>query len=286
MFGDGTPQTGAPFDGSAKLAQVRNTVNTAAPDEQWTGPASSAYGAANQDHGRVLGQMAGLDQRLGAAVDQSAQVVATGRQNLDAVRNWVMAAAASVPPGPNRDQMLLPIVQKGLSRISDIVTRSNGDLTKIGGQIRLIGHEYEALGNQRFAPKQGTGPDLQNVKGDEKPAGTDQAAEDWADVRAGTATPEQVARLRTAATLTPEQTAAVQQGKPATIDQGQYDYLNGLMRAQDGMSAAEINKTLNKYPTWRARWAMRTGSWVIPISRPPMASMAESATSRTGFRPC
>ena len=65
---------------------------------------------------------------------------------------------------------------------------------------------------------------------------------------AGTATPEQVARLRAAATLTPEQTTAVQQGKPATIDQGQYDYLNGLMRAQDGMSAAEMNKTLDKYP--------------------------------------
>lgn len=67
-------------------------------------------------------------------------------------------------------------------------------------------------------------------------------------MRAGTATPEQVARLRAAATLTPEQTAAVQQGKPATIDQGQYDYLDGLMRAPDGMSAAEINKTLDKYP--------------------------------------
>lgn len=129
-FGDGTPQTGAQFDGSAKLAQLQNSVSTAAPDGRWTGPVSSAYGAANQDHGRVLGQMAGLDQRLGAAVDQSAQVVATGRQNLDAVRNWVMAAAASVPPSPNRDQMLLAIVQKGLSRISDIVTRSNGDLTR------------------------------------------------------------------------------------------------------------------------------------------------------------
>jgi len=162
-FGDGTPETGAQFDGSAKLTRLQNSVSTAAPDGRWTGPASSAYGAAKQDHGRVLGQMAGLDQRLGAAIDQSAQVIATGRQNLDAVRNWVMAAAASVPPGPNRDQMLLPIVKKGLSRISDVVSRSNGDLTKIGDQIRLIGHEYEALGDQRFAPKQDTGPDLQNI---------------------------------------------------------------------------------------------------------------------------
>ena len=162
-FGDGTPETGAQFDGSAKLTQLQNSVSTAAPDGRWTGPASSAYGAAKQDHGRVLGQMAGLDQRLGAAIDQSAQVIATGRQNMDAVRNWVMAAASSVPPGPNRDQMLLPIVKKGLSRISDVVSRSNGDLTKIGDQIRLIGHEYEALGDQRFAPKQDTGPDLQNI---------------------------------------------------------------------------------------------------------------------------
>ena len=45
--------------------------------------------------------------------------------------------------------------------------------------------------------------------------------------------------------------AALQQGKPATIDQGQYDYLRGLMRAQDGMSAAGINHSLDKYPELR-----------------------------------
>ena len=46
-FGDGTPETGAQFDGSAKLTQLQNSVSTAAPDGRWTGPASSAYGAAN-----------------------------------------------------------------------------------------------------------------------------------------------------------------------------------------------------------------------------------------------
>ncbi len=149
-FGEGTPQTGAQYDSSGKLTELQNAVNSAGPDGRWTGTASTAYGYTNQEHGRVLGQMAGLDQRLGAQVDQSAQVVAAGRQNLDAVRKWVMDAAASVPPGTNREQKLMPIVQKGLSELTDIITKSNADLNKIGGQIRGIGGEFEALGNQKF----------------------------------------------------------------------------------------------------------------------------------------
>ena len=77
---------------------------------------------------KVIGKLAGLDQRLAAQVNQSAQIVTTGRQNLDAVRQWVLDAAASVPPGKNREQMLMPIVQRGLGQVTDIVTKSNGEL--------------------------------------------------------------------------------------------------------------------------------------------------------------
>jgi hypothetical protein len=44
-------------------------------------------------------------------------VVTTGRGNLDAVRNWGTAAAASVPPNYAGEKLMLPIVQKGLSKV-------------------------------------------------------------------------------------------------------------------------------------------------------------------------
>jgi uncharacterized protein YukE len=145
-FGEGAPQTGAEYDNSATLRRLQTTVESAAPGSTWTGAAANAYGTTNAKHGQVLGKLAGLDQRLGAQVNESARVVEAGRRDLDAVRNWVVDAAASVPEGKNREQMLMPIVSKGLGEVSDIVTKSNGDLAKIGGQIRTIGSEYDALG--------------------------------------------------------------------------------------------------------------------------------------------
>ena len=60
-FGEGTPQPGAQYDNSGTLRGLQSTVETAAPGSKWTGGAANAYGAANAEHGRVLGQMAGLD---------------------------------------------------------------------------------------------------------------------------------------------------------------------------------------------------------------------------------
>lgn len=149
-FGDGTPETGTQYDKSGPLRAMQAEVQSAAPGSRWTGTAAGSYGVANANHGKVFGDLASLDQRLGAQVAQSSQVVDAGRRNLDAVRQWVLDAAASVPPGKNRDQMLLPIVQKGLARLSQIVTASNGDLNKIGGQIRALAGEYRDAGDQKF----------------------------------------------------------------------------------------------------------------------------------------
>jgi hypothetical protein len=149
-FGEGTPETGAQYDKSGPLRDMQTTVQSAAPGSTWTGTAAGAYGTANTKHGDVFGKLAGLDQRLGAQVGQSAQVVDAGRKNLDALRQWVLDAAASVPPGKNRDQMLLPIVAKGLGQLSEIVTTSNGDLGKIGGEIRKLDSEYSTLNDQQF----------------------------------------------------------------------------------------------------------------------------------------
>ncbi len=153
-FGEGSPQAGATYDNSATLRQLESGLEGAAPGSRWTGSAASAYDTANTEHRQVIGQLAGLDQRLGAQVDQSAQVVAAGRRDLDAVRQWVVAAANSVPPGKAGEQMMLPIVQKGISQVMEVVQRSNGDLNAVGEKIRALGDEYGLLGNQRFGPKE------------------------------------------------------------------------------------------------------------------------------------
>jgi hypothetical protein len=157
-FGEGAPQTGAQYDRSGKLTELQDAVNSAAPDGRWTGAASTAYGAANQEHSRVLGQMAGLDRRLASEVTASANVVASGRRDLDAVRKWVLDVASTAPKNRNGERMMLPIVQKGLKDLTDIVQRSNGDLNAIGGRIQAIDAEYQALTNQKFGGPNGESP--------------------------------------------------------------------------------------------------------------------------------
>jgi len=149
-YGERAPHTGAQHDGSSTLMQLQSAVQTAAPGSKWTGGAANAYGAANTEHGRVLGQLAGLDQRLSAHVDESAQVVAAGRRDLDAVRKWVVDAAASAPQNAAGERMQMAIVQKGIGQVQEIIQRSNGDLTAIGAKISGLHGEYQALGNQKF----------------------------------------------------------------------------------------------------------------------------------------
>ena len=150
-FGEGSPFSGAQFDRSGLLRQLQATVESAAPGARWTGTAASAYAMANHDHGQVLGRMADLEQRLVTELDQSAAVVAAGRRDLDAVRKWVLDMAATTQQTSAGEQMLLPVVQRGISDVSDIVIRSNIQLNEIGERIRGIAGEYQALGNRKFA---------------------------------------------------------------------------------------------------------------------------------------
>jgi hypothetical protein len=151
-FGEGTPTTGEQYDQSGPLTTMQTSVQSAAPGSKWIGTAANAYDAANTDHGKVFGKLAGLDQRLSAQITQSAQVVNSGRRKLDAVHDWVVAAASSVPEGRNRDQLLMPIVQKGLRQVSDIINASHANLGKIVGTISGIGAEYDALGAYLQSP--------------------------------------------------------------------------------------------------------------------------------------
>ncbi|MGV0790446.1 TPR repeat region-containing protein [Mycolicibacterium sp. XJ1819] len=166
-YGEGSPQTGDQYDNSATLRSLESNLESAAPGSRWTGTASAAYGTANTEHRRVLGQLAGLDQRLATEVSNSAQVVDTGRRNLDAIRQWVVDAAASVPPGQAGERAKLAIAQKGLAQLAQIVTASNSDSNEIGGRIRALQNEFQALTNQKFAEGGQDGPMFATGEGEE-----------------------------------------------------------------------------------------------------------------------
>ncbi|SEH61798.1 protein of unknown function [Mycolicibacterium rutilum] len=168
-FGQNAPQPGAQYDNSGTLLQLQSDLGSAAPGSRWTGTAASAYDTVNTEHRRVIGRIAELDQRLGAQVDRSAEVVTAGRDRLDAVRQWVLAAAASVPQNAAGERMLVPIVQKGVGDIIDVVTASNSELNAIGAQIGRLGEEYRTLSDQKFGREGGPqfiGPEDGDGKGE------------------------------------------------------------------------------------------------------------------------
>ena len=147
-FGVGPPAGGDGLDQSALLLSLHDTVQSIRLESVWRGVGAQAYDTANQRHAGVLWQLAGLERRLAAEITRSAQVVVAGRRSLDVVPVWVCAAAAAVPPGANREQMLMPIVAKGLEEVNAIITASTREFDDIARTIRGIGSEYEALTSQ------------------------------------------------------------------------------------------------------------------------------------------
>jgi uncharacterized protein YukE len=147
-FGDGDPQDGSRFDQSATLTQLRDRVDAAKP-QAWQGTTADSYASANATQSQILGELSGLDHRLGAEVTRSAAVVTAGRRDLDAVRKWVLDAAATVPATAAGERTLIPIVAKGNGEIAEILTRSHGDLSAVAQRIREIGGEYGLVGDRQ-----------------------------------------------------------------------------------------------------------------------------------------
>jgi hypothetical protein len=161
-FGKGTPSDGSQFDQSTRLAQLQDTVNSAAPSSGWMGGAADSYAEANSAHARTLGNLAELDKRLGAEVGRSAEVVAAGRRDLESVRAWVVDAAATVPNTAAGQRMLWPVISKGSRGLQEIISRSTDDLSAIAKRIRVLGGEYDELGK----PKEGIGAEPVGIKGE------------------------------------------------------------------------------------------------------------------------
>lgn len=280
-FGEGTPQAGDSYDQSAPLSTLKSDLDEAAPGTHWAGGAATAYGGANTEHQRVIGELSGLDRRLGAQVNQSAQIVTAGRQDLDAVRRWVLDAAASLPKNQAGEQMLVPIVSRGLSRLSEVVTRRNGELNTIGAGIAALGSEYQALGNdQKFGARgdgEGEQPgDEDAEEGDpEDKTPAQQGQEDSEALQNGTLTDEQRQRLNENTTLSAEQQAALDGGN-LTLPPQQMSYLQGFSQAFGDSTPAEIKGAMDNAGPEGARVAdafqlasnpnIKTG---LPGSEPP-----------------
>lgn len=66
------------------------------------------------------------------------------------MRDWVVNAASSVPHNQAGELMKMPIVSRGVARLSEVMLKSNGELNAIGANIAQIGAEYSALSVQKF----------------------------------------------------------------------------------------------------------------------------------------
>lgn len=150
-YGVGTPQTGEQFDHSTTFRELASRLESTAPGDKWTGTAADAYGAVNTEHRLVIGELANLDRRLGAQITRAAQIVTTGRNDLQTVHDTVAAIADRLPPGPSDDAMRYALVSQGTGKIIEIIRDSNTDLNAVGADLRALDSAYQELGNQKFA---------------------------------------------------------------------------------------------------------------------------------------
>lgn len=236
-FGEGTPTDGSHYDGSSsQLLKMKGMVESAQPDHRWQGTGSEAYAAANKEHAAVYQKLAELDKKMAAEVTNAANIVTSGRNQLDATKSWVDSMVASLPPtsAQDRENKLIPIANQGISQVNTTVQNANRDMLAIGLRVSGIKNEYDELTNQKFAEEKKPGAEgLTDKDGDGKPDEDDvhrRAEQDVQDALAGNH-PEAARRVDDILTsiepgtkLTPEQSA----------------YLSQMQAQQKGMSMEEL----------------------------------------------
>jgi hypothetical protein len=254
-FGQGTPQSGAGFDNSAQLRQMDTALAAAAPGGRWSGAAAANYDTANTDHRQVFTQLADLDQRLRTHIDNSARVVADGRRQLDSVRQWVDAAAASVPPGNQRDTMLTQIANRAISRVNDIVTQSTTQMSTIAADVKGDAGKYSLLGDQKFGgglkeapPGTQIGPEPDYREDSPGKLTPEEGRGDGESLEDGMLSPQQRARLLEAGTLTPQQLADLEAGRTVNVGQDRMAYLYQLSQSMNGMTPDQIKHISEQLP--------------------------------------
>ncbi|WP_308170643.1 EspA/EspE family type VII secretion system effector [[Mycobacterium] fortunisiensis] len=178
-FGVGTPVDGSGHDGSSQLMRMKGMIESAAPDHRWQGSGSEAYAAANKEHAGVYEKLAALDKKMAAEVTNAANIVTSGRQQLDATKSWVDSAVNSLPASLSsdaREKSLIPIAKEGIGQVNKTVSTANGDMLKVGFRITDIKNQYDELGtNQKFGPDKEDEKDNELLGFKENPPSTDDA---------------------------------------------------------------------------------------------------------------
>ncbi|MDO3635905.1 TPR repeat region-containing protein, partial [Mycolicibacterium arseniciresistens] len=152
----------------------------------------------------------------------------TGRGNLDAVRQWVTDAANSVPPGKQRDELLMKIANSGLGQVSEIVQTSNDANNTIRDNMNRLKPEFQAIG---FGEGKGEGdPILEDLK--------ERSAEEEARKRAEQDVQDTLAGDQEAAGRVDDVLSGIQPGQALTPEQK--SYLSQMQAQQHGMSVDEL----------------------------------------------
>ncbi|MFC7675036.1 EspA/EspE family type VII secretion system effector [Mycolicibacterium sp. GCM10028919] len=242
-YGEGTPTTGEKFDQSSTLNTLKSTMDGAAPGSRWSGGASEAYGAANTEHQRVIGAIGDLDKQLGTQVTNAANLVNSGRNDLDSVKKWVHDAAATTQNNQAGERMKMTIVSKGLGQLTEVINNTDGQMQRVKGEIDKIKGEYQALGTgQKFA---------QEGKGDKDPLGEEKSDEEknaeeekQARERAEQDVQDTLGGDEEAAGRVDEVIDSIEPGKPLSTEQG--SYLSQMQAQMHGMSVERLHEVEQK----------------------------------------
>ncbi|MCW1820760.1 hypothetical protein A5731_08795 [Mycolicibacterium conceptionense] len=252
-FGVGTPTDGSQHDGSSQLLRMKGMIDSAAKHDGWQGTGADAYAAANKEHASVYSKLAELDKQMAAEVTNAANIVTTGRAQLDNTKSWVDSAVNVVPTSlsaADREKYFIPIAKEGITQVNNTVSTANGGMLKIGFRLTELKNAFDELQNQKFGPEEKKGAKgLQDKDGDGKPdedkSPAETGASDSEALQSGELTPEQRERLIANTTLDPTQQAALDKGD-LKLPPERMAYLQGFSRAFGDKTPTEIEAIMDK----------------------------------------
>lgn len=237
-FGVGTPPDGSQHDGSSQLLRMKGMVESAAKHDGWQGTGADAYAAANKEHANVYGKLAELDKLMAAEVTNAANIVTTGRDQLDATKSWVESAVDVVPKSVSaevREKYLVLIAREGIKYVNNTVSTANADMLKLGFRITEIKNQYDELQNQKLGPgekKDAAG--LTDKDGDGMPDENDVHKRAEQDVQAA------LSGNKEAAGHVEHVLDRIKPGEKLTEEQGAY--LSQMQAQQQGMSLERLKE--------------------------------------------
>ncbi|MBN7317927.1 hypothetical protein IUS99_14245 [Mycobacteroides abscessus subsp. massiliense] len=242
----------------SKILDAANTVHDTITGLEWEGVGKdAAQGRAERELAQDRKIVAGHDgladaYRNGAAVMQPmiTDLTSTGRgleaDSFDVSQDWAVTDTFDYRAGRMAMRLFGFTEQQANDRMNQLQAQRGQEAAAATVKLQRLaddlGHADQQTADAITKAKADIAAAAPTLAG---LAGGDQAVNDLSDIRAGKGTPEEKARVQAAmSSWTPDQLAALAAGKPATMPQGQYDYLKSLMHGVDSMSATDINKTM------------------------------------------